>query len=56
MPFDSEFEAKAKAWLAENPQGKHGHHSYSAATYGLDAAELRSRYSEYIAAFKVELK
>ena len=33
--------------LAENPQGKHGKHSYSLAEFGLTDAGVRARYRDY---------
>jgi hypothetical protein len=29
-----------RRWHAENPQGKHGEHRYSASDYALDASEM----------------
>jgi hypothetical protein len=36
LPVSATFERAARAWLAANPQGRHGVHTYDLATYGLD--------------------
>ena len=36
IPFPPDVEQTARGWLAANPQGRHGTHSYDLATYGLD--------------------
>jgi hypothetical protein len=40
--------------LAENPKGKHGHHSYSAEEFGLRNEEIRERFSAYIEEYNVQ--
>ena len=40
-------EAAMTRLLAENPQGKHGKHSYSLAEFGLTDAGVRARYRDY---------
>jgi hypothetical protein len=40
-------EAQMRAWLADNPQGKHGRHSYDLPTFGLDEPALRERFGFY---------
>ena len=36
IPFSPDLERAARTWLAANPQGRHGTHTYDLATYGLD--------------------
>jgi hypothetical protein len=36
IPFPPELEEAARAWLAANPQGRHGVHAYDLESYGLD--------------------
>jgi hypothetical protein len=36
IPFSAALESAARAWLAANPQGRHGVHSYDLESYGLD--------------------
>jgi hypothetical protein len=43
-----------RAFLAENPQGKHGAHVYSAEAYGLDPARERERFRRYADRFGIE--
>ena len=52
LELTREVEARMRAFLAENPQDKHGGHRYSLAETGLDAEKLREgarRYQEYFA-------
>ncbi len=43
-----------RAFIAENPQGKHGHHRYTPEEYGLDVARERERFEGYTARFGIE--
>ena len=47
-PFTPEAEAAMKAFLAENPKGKHGKHEYSLADYGLTPEGIHDRFGKYI--------
>lgn len=49
-----EAEAAMTAWLADNPQGALGHHTYSLEQFGLSAADLEPAFAEYLAAVDVE--
>jgi hypothetical protein len=42
----AEAEAAMRRWLAANPRGKHGGHSYRLEDFGLDPAELRRRMGD----------
>jgi hypothetical protein len=53
MPFDASLGEKIRAYLAARPQNKHGTHSYSAADFGLDPAEIRNVFRPYTDAFNV---
>jgi hypothetical protein len=37
-----------EAFVAANPQGRHGRHEYALADYGLDEAEIRERFAPYV--------
>lgn len=50
-PLPTETEAAFRRYLADNPQGKHGRHSYELSQFGLDAAEIREGFAAYIDAF-----
>lgn len=47
---------RMRAFIAANPQGKHGVHAYRASEYGLDPAVERQRFSRYIERFGVEVE
>ncbi|HME72362.1 MAG TPA: sulfotransferase [Myxococcota bacterium] len=47
LELTREVEARMRAFLAENPQDKHGGHRYSLADTGLDAEKLRERARRY---------
>src|SRR5262249_50028008 len=46
-PFCPEFEIRARQWLAENPQHKHGVHRYRLADFGLDEATVEGSFGRY---------
>ncbi len=46
-PLTEEARAAMNAFMADNPKGKHGRHSYSLADYGLTADAVRERYRDY---------
>jgi hypothetical protein len=37
-----------QAFIADNPKGKHGVHSYTPEEYGLDPAQIRRDFAPYI--------
>ncbi len=43
-----EYENRMRAWLANNPQHKHGVHRYSLEQFGLDAERVNRRFSVYL--------
>ncbi len=43
-----------KAFIADNPKGKHGVHSYTPEEYGIDPAEVRRDMSAYIERFELK--
>jgi hypothetical protein len=48
IEFDAETEASCKNYIANNPSGQHGKHSYSIADYGIQEEEIEQRFAEYI--------
>jgi hypothetical protein len=52
-PLTAEAEAAMKAYLASNPKGKFGKHSYSLADYGLTAEAVRERFQDYCSRFQI---
>lgn len=53
--FDLELRAPVetamRAWVAANPQGKHGEHRYELAQFGLTEEAVRAAYRDYIATY-----
>jgi hypothetical protein len=47
LPFSDEHASRIAHHIAENPQGKHGVHSYTAEEFGLDPAVLKGLLPEY---------
>jgi hypothetical protein len=43
-----------RTFIADNPQGKHGHHRYTPEEYGLDVAAERERFRHYTERFGIE--
>jgi hypothetical protein len=54
MEMTGTAEARLRAWHAENPQGKHGEHRYSAADFGLTADSINAHFADYMEHFGVE--
>lgn len=51
LPFSAEHASRIRNHIAENPQGKHGQHRYSAEEFGLDSGSLERLMPEYRARF-----
>ncbi|WP_198351008.1 sulfotransferase family protein [Flavisphingomonas formosensis] len=51
LPMSEEGARRMKAFIADNPQGKHGIHRYSPEEYGIDPAVVRQRLRPYIQRF-----
>jgi hypothetical protein len=51
LPMSEEGAARMKAFIADNPQGKHGIHRYEPAEYGIDPATVRHQLRPYIERF-----
>jgi hypothetical protein len=47
LKLGGDAEARMRRFLAENPQGKHGQHSYALEDFGLDARRERERFRFY---------
>ena len=48
LELDAESRAAMEAWEAENPQNKHGKHSYELSTVGLTEEQVRAEFGEYL--------
>jgi hypothetical protein len=51
-----ETERSMKVWIAKHPQDRYGTNKYSLDQYGLSVDQLRPVFSEYLAAFDIELE
>ncbi|MGD8826099.1 MAG: sulfotransferase [Myxococcales bacterium] len=47
MGWSQEIEDRMRAFLAENPRGKHGTHAYALEDFGLSLDAIRSRFADY---------
>ncbi|HXQ22730.1 MAG TPA: sulfotransferase [Candidatus Acidoferrales bacterium] len=56
LPFTGEAEQGMRAWLAVNPQHKHGAPRYTLAEFGLGLDEVRAAFREYVQHFDVRLE
>jgi len=45
--FSPDYEARARGWLARNPQHKHGVHRYRLDDFGLDAGTVNRHFAAY---------
>lgn len=52
--LSEEAERRMRAWHAENPQGKHGGHRYTAEQFGLGEEAMAERFARYRAHYGVE--
>lgn len=48
LPMTEEGASRMKAFIADNPKGKHGLHTYTPEEYGLDPVTLRRDFRTYI--------
>ena len=55
-PLTGEAEAAMQGYLAANPKGKHGSHSYDLAEFGLSKEAVRERFKDYIATYDIPVK
>ena len=55
-PLTRQAEAAMQGYLANNPKGKHGSHSYDLAEYGLSVAGVRARFGDYIERYKIPVR
>lgn len=55
-PLTPEAEHAMERYLADNPKGKHGKHSYDLGEYGLTREGVREQFSDYIEAFGIPVK
>jgi hypothetical protein len=56
LPFTAEAERGMRAWLAENPQHKHGAPRYTLAEFGIELDAVRAAFREYTQHFDIRLE
>lgn len=56
LPFTAEAERQMRAWLAANPQHKHGTPRYTLEEFGLTLGEVRAAFADYVRHFDVPLE
>jgi hypothetical protein len=54
LPMTEQAAARMKAFIADNPKGKHGVHSYTPDEYGLDPQTIRRDFRSYIERFELK--
>jgi len=55
IPWSSDIEGRMRSFLANNPRGKHGSHSYEAEDFGMTLGQIRERFESYCNAYDVNL-
>ena len=55
-PFTPQAEAAMTQYLAANPKGKHGRHSYALGAYGLTRERVRTEFRDYIERYAIAVK
>lgn len=55
-PLTPKAEAAMQQYMADNPKGKHGKHSYSLEEYGLSREGVHERFADYIARYAIPVK
>ena len=54
LPMTGEAADRMKAFIADNPKGKHGIHRYSPEEYGIDPREIHASFRPYMERFGLE--
>ncbi len=54
LPMSERGEARMRAFIADNPKGKHGAHDYTPEEYGVDPAAVRREFQSYIERFDLQ--
>ncbi|MGB8328592.1 MAG: sulfotransferase [Polyangiales bacterium] len=53
MPWTDETERRMRAFLAQNPRGKHGSHQYGLEDFGLTLGQIRERFGRYCGTYEI---
>jgi hypothetical protein len=49
-------EAGMRGWLAQNPQGRFGKHTYQLDEFGIMKADLTPYFADYLKVFDIEME
>jgi hypothetical protein len=55
IPWSADTESRMRAFLADNPRGKHGAHQYEMEDFGLTLAQIRERFDGYCNRYEIPL-
>jgi hypothetical protein len=55
MPWSGDIEERMRAFLADNPHGKHGAHRYEIEDFGMTLGQIRERFEGYCRAYDIPL-
>jgi hypothetical protein len=55
IPWSADIESRMRAFLADNPRGKHGAHQYEMEDFGLTLAQIRERFEGYCNRYEIPL-
>ncbi|MCB2076651.1 MAG: sulfotransferase [Novosphingobium sp.] len=55
-PLTAEARAAMEKYMADNPKGKHGKHSYELEEYGLTRKGIHERFADYIERYNIPVK
>ena len=55
IPWSADIESRMRAFLADNPRGKHGAHQYEMEDFGLSLAQIRERFEGYCNRYEIPL-
>ena len=55
IPWSGDIEERMRAFLADNPRGKHGAHRYEIEDFGMTLGQIRKRFEGYCRAYDIPL-
>ena len=55
IPWSADIEGRMRAFLADNPRGKHGAHRYEIEDFGMTLDQIRERFEGYCTAYEIPL-
>jgi hypothetical protein len=55
IPWSADIESGMRAFVANNPRGKHGAHRYEIGDFGMSLGHIRERFENYCSAYDIPL-